>query len=427
MKTISNWTGSQHCTLIIMMLMACSCMFAQSQYERLSSDELFTLAREKAFNKDHGAARHLLRIALNKTPDDTDVRLFLARVYAWDKIMDSSRIELARVLRRIPNNIEALSFSIDLELWDNHPDQALQICNRTLRRFPGSEELLMKKVKILHSLKRDDEALVTLSILEDVNPSNGEIRTMRETIRADYVLQGITVHDTYDRYSNTYASSHLVYLQYNRSVYFGTAFVRLNLRNQNNVTGLQGEIDLYPRITNGIYAYLNYGFAGTSSLLFPEHRVGAEAFFKLPHAFEGSLGLRYLAFGNGTDVLMYTGTVGYYYNDFWFSLRPFVIPGSISFSRSLLFSARYYYDGSADEYFSARFGAGFSPDERNYDPGNKKIYFLSAQSYGLGWQQPIGFTSLLLINIDYTKQELINTPGSFVDVLTIAAGYRYKF
>lgn len=427
MKNILKRNGARHCSLFIVMLMATSCAYAQSQYAALSSDELFTLAREKAFQQEHSTARQLLKIALNKTPANTDIRLFLARVFAWDKIMDSSRIELAHVLRQIPNNIEALSFNIDLELWDNNTDQALQICNRALRRFPSSEELLIKKVKILHSMKRDDEALVTLSILEDVNPSNGEIRTMRETIRADYILQGITIHDTYDNYSNTFSPSHLVYVQYNRSVYFGTAFVRLNARSQNNRTGLQGEIDFYPRISNGIYAYLNYGFAGASSLLFPEHRVGAEAFFKLPHAFEGSVGVRYLAFGNGTDVMMYTGTAGYYFNDFWFSVRPFVIPSSISFSRSLMFSARYYYDGSADEYFSARIGAGFSPDERNYDPGNKNIYFLTAQTYGIGWQQPIGFTSLLMINIDYTKQELIIAPGSFVDVLTMAAGYRYKF
>jgi len=422
-----NISVSRQIPLFIAMLTVFSCVLAQTAYDRLSSDELLTLAREKAFKQEHAAARQLLVIALAKSPDNTDIRLFLARVYAWDRIMDSSRIELTRVLQRIPNNFEALSFGIDLEVWDNKPEQALQICNRTLRRFPGSEELLMKKVKILHAMKRDDEALVTLSILEEVNPSNGEIRTMRETIRADYILQGITIHDTYDNYSATYSTSHLVYVQYNRSVYFGTAFARLNVRNQNNRTGLQGEIDLYPRITNGIYAYLNYGFAGSSSLLFPEHRVGAEAFFKLPAAFEGSLGMRYLAFGNGTDVMMYTGTAGYYYKDFWFSIRPFIIPGNISFSRSLMFTSRYYYDGSADEYFSARISAGFSPDERNYDPGNKNLYFLSAQTYGLGWQQPIGFTSLLMVNIDYTKQELIIAPGSFVDVLTIAAGYRYKF
>jgi YaiO family outer membrane protein len=400
---------------------------AQSPYEQLTGDELFTLARDKAFNKEHAASRNLLTLALQKMPENTDVRLFLARVYAWDGIMDSSRSELGIVLEAIPNNLEALSFGIDLEIWDNNPDQALQICNKAVRKFPSNEELLLKKAQLLHRLKRDDEALVTLAILEDVNPSNSSIREMRESIRADYILQGITLHDTYDNYSNTYQPSHLAYIQYNRSTFIGTLFARLNMRNQNNATGIQGEVDLYPRISNGVYTYLNYGFAGSSSLLFPAHRIGAESFFKLPYAFESSLGLRYLYFGAGNDVIMYTGTIGYYYKDFWFSVRPFVIPSSISFSRSLSLTSRYYYDGSADEFFSARIGAGFSPDERNYDPANKNIYFLTAETYGLGWQQPFGFVSLLMVNIDYTKQELLIKPGSFVDVLTVAVGYRYKF
>jgi YaiO family outer membrane protein len=400
---------------------------AQSPYEQLTGDELFTLARDKAFNKEHAASRNLLKLALQKTPENTDVRLFLARVYAWDGIMDSSRSELVVVLEALPNNLEALSFNIDLEIWDNKPEQALQVCNKTVRKFPSNEDLLLKKAQLLHRLKRDDEALVTLAILEDVNPSNSRIREMRESIRADYILQGITVHDTYDNYSTIYQPSHLAYIQYNRSTFIGTVFARLNMRNQNNATGIQGEVDLYPRISNGVYAYLNYGFAGSSSLLFPSHRIGAESFFKLPYAFEGSLGLRYLYFSSGNDVMMYTATIGYYYKDFWFSVRPFIIPSSISFSRSLSLTSRYYYDGRADEFISARIGAGFSPDERNYDPANKNIYFLTAETYGLGWQQPIGIVSLLMVNVDYTNQELVNNRGTYVDLLTVAVGYRYKF
>ncbi|MHB1050662.1 MAG: YaiO family outer membrane beta-barrel protein [Bacteroidota bacterium] len=427
MKNFIQRNGSLHCLLIFVILIANTFAFAQSPYDRLSSDELFTLAREKAFKQEHSSARQLLRIALNKTPEYTDIRLFLARVYAWDNMFDSSRIELTKVLQTIPNNLEAMSFNIDLEIWDNNPEQALQICNKAVRKFPSSEDLLLKKAQLLHRLKRDDEALVTLAILEDVNPSNSRIREMRESIRADYILQGITVHDTYDNYSNTYRPSHLAYIQYNRSTFIGTVFARLNMRNQNNASGIQGEVDLYPRISNGVYAYLNYGFAGSSSLLFPAHRIGAESFFKLPYAFEGSLGLRYLYFSAGNDVMMYTATVGYYYKDFWFSVRPFIIPSSISFSRSLSLTSRYYYDGRADEFISARIGAGFSPDERNYDPSNKNIYFLTAETYGLGWQQPIGIVSLLLVNVDYTNQELLINPGSFVDLLTVAVGYRYKF
>ena len=405
----------------------CPFVFAQSQYNELSSDELFTLAREKAFNGQRETARELLKIALIKSPMYSDVRLFLARTYAWDGIRDSARFELGIVLQAKPNDTEAIMFGIDLELWDDKPGDALTICNNALRKFPNNEELLLRKAKILRELDRDGEALITLSILEDINPSNPEVPKVRESIKSTYIMQGVSVNETYDWYSKVFDPTHLAYLQYNRSTYFGSIIARINYRNRGGKGGAQMEIDVYPRIMSGIYAYASYGFAGSSSSLFPAHRAGLEAFFKLPSSFEGSFGARYMNFGPGSDVTIYTGSLGYYYKDYWFSLRPYVTPSDISFSRSLSFSIRYYYDGIAEEYFSGKFGAGFSPDERNYDPANESVYLLKAQSAGIGWQKPIGLYSLLNVNLDYTNQELSFSPGEYVRVYSCSVGYRFKF
>ncbi len=400
---------------------------AQTTLDSLGSDELLFKARDLAFNGMRDSARVLLRIALEKSPNYADLRILLARTYAWDGRREEARNELKTVLRKQPNYVDAISASIDVELWDDKPEEALRICIAALRKNPNDEDLLLHKAKILRGLNRENEALITVSSLEDINPSNTEVLKVRESIESDFMMQGITVNDTYDWYSRIYDPTHLAYLQYNHLTNFGTVIGRLNIRRRAAKDGLQFEVESYPRIVNGLYMYVSYGFAGSSSSLFPVHRGGLEAFFKLPSSFEGSFGVRYLNFGSGSDVTMYTGTIGYYYRDFWFSLRPFITPNSVSFSRSFSFTTRYYYDGIAEEYFSAKIGAGFSPDERNYDPTNRNVYLLKAQSFGIGWQKPIGTYSLLNVNFDYTKQEVIFSPGSYVEGYSISAGYRYKF
>lgn len=414
-------------TGVILIVILLQCTMAQKSLDSLDSDEIFFRARELAFNGKRDSARVLLKMALKKSPDYSDIRILLARTYAWDGRRDEARKELKTVLRKAPNYKDAISASIDVELWDDKPEEALKLCVGALRKSPNDEDYLLHKAKILRILNRDNEALITATILEEINPSNTDVLKFRESIESDFMMQGFTVNETYDWYSDIYDPTHIAYLQYNHATILGTMIARLNVRRRGSKDGFQGEVESYPRIVKGVYAYVSYGFAGRSSSLFPEHRGGLELFFKLPSSFESSIGVRYLNFGPGNDVTMYTGTVGYYYRDYWFSLRPFVTPSSVSFSRSLSFTTRYYYDGSAEEYFSVKIGAGFSPDESNYDPTNGNVYLLKAQSVGIGWQKPIGTISLLTATVDYTNQEAAFRAGKYVEGYSVSVGYRYKF
>ncbi len=412
---------------VLCILFISQVIFSQTMLDSLDADELFDRARKLAFNSQRDSARQLLKLALQESPNYVDIRIFYARTLAWDGLRNEARQEMKTVFSQKPFNTEALLFAIDVELWDDKPSEALKICVTALRKFPNHEEFLLQKAKILRDLNRENEALITLTILEDINPSNPEVPKIRESIKSNFIMQGISASESYDWYNKVYDPNHLVALQYNRSTYFGSVIARLNYRNTRGKDGFQIEVDAYPRIVSGIYAYISYGFAGTSSSLFSEHRAGLEAFFKLPESFEGSFGARYLNFGTGNDITIYTGSLGYYYKDYWFSLRPFVTPSSISFSRSINITSRWYYDGTADEYASMKAGAGFSPDERNYDPTNSNVYLLKARSFGIGWQKPLGIFSLLTVSVDYTRQELSFSPGEFVEVYSFSIGYRYKF
>lgn len=394
---------------------------------RVNVDSLFSVARELAFAGQRDSARTLLNRALEVSPDYTDIRIFLARTLAWDRRFDEARKVLEQVFIQDSKNYEAYAVAIELEVWDGKYEEALIYCERALQVYPTDEFFLLKKANILHTLQRDTEALLVVSILEKINRAHPETEKLRQTIARSSLSQEVLVNETVDAYSQYFAPFHLLSLQYNTLLKIGTISARVNYRIRGNTAGVQGELEAYPKITDGVYAYLNYGFAGASSLLFPVHRVGAEMFFKMPSNLEASLGGRLLTFTSGSDVSLYTGSIGYYYKDFWFSLRPFLTAKNISVSRSYNFSARWYYDGRAEEFVSGRIGAGFSPDERNYDPSAETVYFLKAESYGVWWQKPIGDYSIVTLIFDFTNQELTFKRGEYVKVYSISVGYRYKF
>jgi YaiO family outer membrane protein len=394
---------------------------------KVNVDSLFSSARQQAFAGKRDSAQMLLYRILDQSPSYSDVRIFLARTLGWDRKFDEARKEIQTVLAQNPKSYEGYIAAVDVEQWDSKNNAALSNCEQALQFYPTDESLLLKKAELLHALHREEEALLALLALEQINRAHPELPKLRQAITVSSLSQEISLQEAADSYSHYFAPSHLLYLQYHRRTAYGTLIGRVNYRIRGNRSGTQGEVDAYPLLTDGMYAYLNYGFAGSSSLLFPQHRAGLELYVKLPSSSEASLGGRYLSFSRGKDVTLYTGSLGYYYKDFWFSLRPFLTPNNLSFSRSLGFTARWYYNGTPEEFLSARISAGFSPDERHYDPLNGNIYYLKAQSFGTWWQKPLGMYSLLTLSFDVTNQELIFKPGGYVKVYSISAGYRYKF
>src|SRR5690606_18462539 len=95
-------------------------------------------------------------------------------------------------------------------------------------------------------------------------------------------------------------------------------------------TGSQLEVDMYPTISQGFYAYLNFGVS--NSYLYPEIRYGAELYKSLPKGFEASLGFRSLKYSETTNI--YTGSIGWYTGNSYFSFRPYVTPGEPKASMS---------------------------------------------------------------------------------------------
>jgi YaiO family outer membrane protein len=412
---------------IVFLLFFVELLPAQTALTSLGSEELFLRARDLAFSGRRDSARILLDVALAKSPAYADIRILLARTYAWDGLRSDARRELATVISQQPGYKDAYVAAIDVEMWDDKPSDALKLCNEALRYFPNDEELLVKKVKSYRAMNRDEEALITIAQLEEVNRANAEIQPLRESVKTKGLLNSAGVSYSYDWTSVSPRPNQIVSLQYGRITPYGTVIGRINLADRRRTSKVQYEIEAYPSIMSGIYGYFNYGYSSPAgALLFPQHRLGLEVFFSLPYSFEASLGTRHLFFSK-KPVNIYTGSVGYYIGNYWLSLRSYITPGNVSFSRSLSFTTRYYIGGNGD-YLYGRVGGGVSPDEDRFvDTVGANLYNIGSNGAGAGYLYVIDPFSSLNISFDYTNQELTYRRGTYMDVYSVSASYKYKF
>lgn len=411
--------GKKIFVALLLFFTFCSSAHAQEDY---TSDELFQMARRAAFDSsNYPKAIEYLKTALNKSPNYSDIRVFLGRIYTWTDQVDSARAAFTYVLINDPSNEDAASAFTDLEYWNDNYSAALEYCNYGLVYHPHSEDLLLKKSKILNATKQFTDAYKVIDTLLKINPKNDKARAFMNTIKESSSINKIGVGYNYVYFDKQFNDPwHLLNVSYSRSTSLGTVVGRVNYANRFTNNGIQGEVDFYPRISKTFYSYLNVGIAGTNNV-FPRFRMGASLYANLPWSMEAEIGFRYLKFTD--DVWMYTASVGKYYSNFWFSFRTYLVPSYSDLSQSYTLITRYY-NGGSDDYFSLSLGTGVSPD----DPANAPILglqqMLKSKKIALGYSHTFS-NNIISINgtWNYTEYQ-VDTFGNQYD---IGISYQRKF
>ena len=401
--------------LFIFLLIPISEFFPQDQ---LTVDELFIKARETAFQKnDRNKAREICYEILKRSPDYTDVSVFLARLYTWDDMDDSARTVFKRIFSKDSTNEDAINAAIDLEYWSDKPESALKYCNLGLRHYPRSEDFLLKKAKALADLKMYDAAFITLETLLIINNSNADALNLAERLKEEVRKNSITIRYSYEKFNRIYSPWHLGYIAYSRYTPIGTALFRLNYGDRFDTKGVQYEVDMYPRFADGLYAYLNAGYS--NSVIFPKTRYGASLYYSLPYSFEVEAGFRFLRYSS--DVWIYTIAAGKYYSNFWFSLRTYITPKVKSASHSYSLTVRYYLSG-ADDYLEFYAGTGITPDVSSID---NQYNWLKSNKAGIEYDSKLIPMAIIFVFVDYTNEE--RPFGDFISGYTMGLGLKYLF
>ncbi len=384
----------------------------------LAGQDRYDQARELAFAGDREGARVILRDLLTDSPNNWDARILLGRTLAWDKRYDEARAELQSVVQAKPRYADARNALVDVELWSDHPEQAIAVLDDGLAHDPNNTDFLLKKATAQKKIGLEGDAMVTLDRLLDRDPSNERAAEMFRSLRVERAQNKFGIGYGYTDMDTLSSAWHGASAQLSRRTPIGSFAVRMNWSRRFDSTAKQFEVDGYPRIMNGLYAYVNYGYS--ADRLYPNHRYGAELYANLPHGIELSGGFRHLVFDN-SEVTMYTGTVAKYVGNWWISLRPYITPKSAGTSQSYALTVRRYF-GDRDTFVGVTAGGGSSPGELQ-----DVTDLLRLDSRKVGVRVSWAFTDLFILKASarYGWEELINNRDR--NELSFALGFDRRF
>lgn len=396
------------------------CVYSQ---ESLSSDELFANARNAAFEKkDYTTAIKLAKQALEKSPNYTDISVFLGRLYTWTDNVDAARQVFEELEQKNTQDEDFFVAYASLEYWNNNYEKAINIIDKGLNYHPKSETLLLLKAKIYNSNNNFVETEKTTSAILEINPKNTEARALSIRIKELTSKNAVGITYNYSHFDKQFADDwHIVGLSYKRVTPIGSVILRGNYANKFGEDGTQLELEAYPRISKTFYLYVGAGYSGDVGI-FPKYRTGVSLFANLPKSFEGEIGYRQLHFTN--NIWMYTASVGKYYKNFWFNLRTYITPDSKNISHSYTATTRYYTKG-ANDYLAFLIGTGISPEESINNLLGNETYKLKTFKVGGEYYFSVKKTNLFSVSATYYNQEYSpNQKGNQID---ITLGYTKTF
>ena len=368
--------------VFIILVLAGSFAYCQTQEFKGDPDRDFEVARELAFNKKRKQAQDTLLFILTKYPDYHDIRSFLGTTYSWDGDYKKARKAFDYVLERSPERLDTWMATIKNELWTGAPAEAIQKVNTALDYFPGNVELIYLKASAQEATNNPEDALRTIESNLERHPDHEKSQIYQTNLKTRLSLNTLGLRSAIDLYSQRFDPMQYYTLRYGKATKYGSIQAKLNFNRRFASNGLQFEVDLYPRITTGFYAYANFGYS--ESFLFTDIRYGAELYKTLPKSFEISAGFRALQFQTTTTI--FTSSIGWYNKSNYWALRGYLTPGEPKASMSGILTFRHY-RSDVNNYFSIDVGAGFSPEENRFNFNNNQnaIVKLQSQKLNLGY------------------------------------------
>ncbi len=389
-------------------------------------DKAFEIARELAFNKQRKQAQDSLLFILTKYPNYHDIRSFLGSTYSWDGEYKKAKNEFLYVLKKDPERKNTWIAAINNDLWGDTPFSALQLTNNALTYFLENEEILYLKAKAEENSNNPEEALRTLQFILKLHPTNQKAKSYKESLIHALSYNTIGISSSVDLYAKKERDPMQYYsLKYSRQTKYGSITGKFNFNRRFQKNGVQFEVDMYPKISKGLYAYVSFGISNTD--LFPSVRYGAELYKSLPKSFEISAGFRGLKYTETT--IIYTGSAGWYTGNSYWVFRTYITPGNEGSSTSGTLTYRKY-RSDADNYFSLSAGMGFSPEIDRFPLNENEvvIFDLKSQKFNMGYY----FTSTNKQHVWGTKfaiakQEISYNRGDYFWIYSLSLSWGIKF
>lgn len=390
----------------------------QAQDQPLTVDEQFSLARKAAYSDDnYDKARRIAYLALERSPDYHGIRLFIARLYGWEGDYESARRELEEVLNRDPENRSAFKALIDIESHTGNLKTALRTTDRAIDVYPGDEEFMLQQASVLYSFEKYAMTEEVYASILEMHPSSRDAREGLETARLEQMKHTVSLSYRHDRFNQVFEPWNFYELQLSRQTPYGSAIGRLQYANRFSQNGVQFNLDTYPSITSGFYAYLSGGLS--DSPIYPRFRFGFSLYKTLPFALEVEGGIRYLNFTT-SETYIYTSSLTKYWGNYMFTGRTYFVPSSQGNSLSGILLIRRYFS-SAQSYVGISGGYGTASNDLQFA---QDVTTLSSWSVSFEAQYPLSKRFLVSGTAGIDSEELQSYTR---DRVSIKVGVSYRF
>jgi YaiO family outer membrane protein len=344
---------------LAMALVACACVIttAPPACSQESDRDVIARARSLAIGNERVEALALLDNRLADHPDDTDALTLYGIILSWEGRYDDARKALESVLERNANHGDALPALINIELWSDHAARAEALTSQALRGRPNDPSLLLSRARALKALNRTADTADVLDKLLEVDPTNQQAKQLRSDLTDSQRDWETSFEQSYEWFSDDRAAWLETQLSLKRKTRVGPVFMRISHAHRFSLDSNLMEIEAYPSLRRGTYAYLNAGWSPDGKL-YSGYKLGAELFQGLRYGLEVSGGIRHLGFKEKVNV--YTASLSKYYGTWLFTTRTYVTPAAAGDSVSLQYSARRFF-GEGSSYVGARFSSGGAP------------------------------------------------------------------
>ncbi len=268
-----------------------------------------------------------LEMHLSVHERDVDARLLYGLILSWEARYDESRRELQTVLAQAPDYRDARMALMNVEWWSGHLDEARAAADTILADDPG----------------------------------NQPARDVRAQADAATRPWSAGISYSHDAFSDGRAPWHETATSIARMTPRGAVILRASDARRFALGDQLFEVEFYPRLRPGTYAFLGVGIS-PDSLLYPSSRLAFDLYQGLGGGFEVSAGYRRLAFAAATSI--YVGTVTKYIGNWMVAGKIFHVPADGSLDSTSYHGAfRRYFGGDGTSYAGLTYSHGFSREE----------------------------------------------------------------
>lgn len=436
---------SKYIYISIFLVLLCNVLRSQELNLDKAVAQSYPNAHNLAYEGDHSAARLILEKIGNGVKKNSQTSSLLARIDSWDGNYKEARKKFNKITSVERENEGVWISAIKNELYAKNDATALGLANKALIYLKNNTEVERLKELALSNIENKKYP----ELIEDVNffrslkskkgakaknnskktKANTEEEPKTEKKVENKPLNRINVRSSVTVFDEIYGSALSSSISFKRKTLAGSLIPRINYSNRNDQTGVQYDLDFYPKFSKRLYAYLNYGYSDSS--IYPTHKGGGDLYASIPGALELSFGFRHFSTAD-RQLTSITNSLGHYRGNYYFSLRSNIAPKSdnlVRFSSNLLVR-KYFRDG--ENYLGGTIGFGYNPELKELRDGDEllaqTILYRESQRMSIHYQfTPKKSPNVYRANLGVSRRELASAKGNFFWSFTAGLTYGVKF